>query len=226
MGAVRLSGLADPERVSVEPLDRVSYLRTGPTRRGYTVAGLLWVAGLLIVFTSAYSMERELNERAVGYETVAVNETAQVTVDEPGSHTVWVDEIVDPAGSEASLASPDRESALLPARGLAEVALTDAGGSPVDIALEPSHEYRTQRSDREVDGLAWGTFDARPGTYELSVLSPSADIVGVAVGPTPSPGSIVVRVIGGLAMAVAGLVVLVVVLVRRSSTAKSFAQQG
>jgi hypothetical protein len=114
----------------------------------------------------------------------------------------------------------------LPARGLAEVALTDAAGSPVDIALEPSHEYRTQRSGREVDGLAWGTFDARPGTYELSVLSPSADVVGVAVGPTPSPGSIVWRVIGGLAVAVAGLVVLVVVLVRRSSAAKSFAQPG
>lgn len=208
----------------MKPLDGVTYLRTGPSRLGYGVAGLLWVIGLLVAFTSAYSMEREFDDRALDYQAAAVNEKTQVRIDEAGSHTVWVDEVIAPGGS-ASQSADGSGPAQSPSRNLAEVAVTDSAGSPVELASEPAHEYRTVRGGKEVNGLAWGSFEARPGTYQVSVLSPNAAVVGVSVGPTPSPASIVPIVLAGIGAAVAGLVVLSVTFVRRSRVAKSFSYQ-
>ncbi len=97
------------------------------------MAGLLWVVGLLLAFTSAYSMEREFNDRAVDYETAAVNQKTQVRIDEPGSHTVWVDELVAPTGSAPPGAPGTDAPGSSPARDAAKVALTDAAGSPVEL---------------------------------------------------------------------------------------------
>ncbi len=81
------------------------------------------------------------------------------------------------------------------------------------------------RAGKEVNGIAWGSFEAQPGTYEVSVLSPNAAVIGVSVGATPSPASIVPIVLAGIGAAVAGLVVLLVTLVRRGRVAKSFSYQ-
>jgi len=194
--------------------DALARSGTGVGRRGYTVGGLLWVGGLLAVVIASYTAVTRFNESVEDLPFAPTNEVTGFEVDEAGEQMVWVEQAVrDRAGPYlGSEQSPDD----IWAQDLAAVEVRDPGGAAVSLVYEPSVTLRTTREGLAVVATAYGSFQAVPGRYEVSVLSGEAAVRGVVVGPKPD--NVMFRWgIGGLILALVGAVTTVVTLALRGS---------
>jgi hypothetical protein len=177
-----------------------------PSKAWYAVAGALAVAAAAWLTLALVLGFHSLSDKVDGFQRSRVTGQAQLTFTEPGGYVVYY----EVPGADAESAVPAFRVDLAASDGGAPVPIHDYGGS-LTYSLS-GHA-----------GRAVGTFRIdEPGSYSLTTDaagSPQLEGATVAVGPSVA-GSIVrivLQALGpALALFLAGLVLAIVVAIRRN----------
>ncbi len=171
----------------------------GPSKKGYWVGGAIIVlAGIGAIVWFAVGL-MSFSDKIEDFQRVPVNGEGEVTLDEAGGYVIYYE---GPGASDGD--TPSGQAELTPASGGESVALDDYDESlTYDIG--------------DHSGVAVLTADIeRPGSYVLA--SESEGSGELAIGRSVA-GTLVVTVVGAMALGglglVAGVVILIVTAVRR-----------
>ena len=176
-----------------------------PARFWYWVAGAAVVAAVLWFALGLFLGFLLVNRQVEGFQRVPIPGQAEVSFAEPGGYTLYYEGL---GASDQQATIPSFSVSLAPVSGGQEVSIRDYGGSATyDFA---GHS-----------GRALGTFQIEePGRFLLQAEGePRSAEANVAVGSSVGPAifrAVILTIAGTLILLLAGVVLAVVVAVRRN----------